>query len=134
MQAKGSDTVPDISNYDYNILDYIHSSEEPVSKDEISVKFGAAGRAAVSNLVSRKLLAVEINGDSILDRDDDSPLKFTDAGLIAHQSYRYDRQLKGKERFKEQATGFILGCLATAIAFLTEEYLWPAILQALSSS
>lgn len=125
--------MPEISNYDYSILEYIRDSEDPVTLDEISVKFGDAGRAVADDLIVRKLLTVEITEGSPLDRSDDSPLRMTDSGLIVCQSYKYDRQLKGKELIKERVVNFLLGCLATAIAFLTEEYLWPVILQALSS-
>lgn len=119
--------MSDISNYDYRILDYICSSDKPVSPYEITAKFGDAGRAAASDLVSRKLLTVESTGESILDRDPASPYKLTNSGLVAHQSYMYDRQLETRERWKERIVGYLWGLLTSAVTYLLTVHLIPAI-------
>ena len=119
--------MSDISNYDYIILDYILSSDEPVSPDEITAKFGAAGRAVASTLVSRKLLTVESTEGSFFDRDDASPMKLTGSGLAAHQSFKYDRQLQTRERWKERIVGYLWGLLTSAVTYLITVHLIPAI-------
>lgn len=110
-----------ISDYDYKILKFIYDSKAPVTEKMILRKFHNLGLAVTKDMISRKLLTLDFVGDSILDRNDDSPLKLTSSGLSAYQSYKHDDRLKGWAVWKER----LYGALIALALDLIREFLFP---------
>ena len=125
MEPKGSDTVPDISDYEYRILKYIHDSPDPVTEELIQRKFKPSGLAVTKDMISHKLIVLQFTGDSILDRDDDSPLKLTDSGLAAYQSYTHDNSRKKLSVWKERLYGFLIAIVLEWV----KDFLYPEFIE-----
>ena len=122
-----------MDNYDFKIMNFICSSTSDVVRmSDISVKFGAAGRESAVSLCKNKLLSWAYSEDDIFSHDEYGIIKPTQKGLLEYERFKYNRQLRKTEVWRERLLGGITGSVISALGFIVKEYLWPLILQLLS--
>lgn len=128
--------MPDfsISEYDYKILNYIAKSKKSVYLTDIKNKFknySDLGVLTVNSLVGRGLIYWRQSTES--ESNNVCSLSLSDKGRLIHSNYTYKGLLENKERLKERIIGFISGTTLSALGFFAKEFLWPLIIQKLSS-
>lgn len=114
-----------ISNFDYKILKFVSNSQDEVVMQDIINKFSDAGKQAAINLCSSKLLYWCYNDDCW--HDYSCRVVMTDHGKLALAEYKYDKQLKNAELWRERIISYILGIATSATVWIITEYLIPSL-------
>ena len=116
-----------MNNFDFKILDYICSADEPVRMSDITAKFGTAGHEAAVQLRKDRLISWDLCDDDPFCHDEYGIVEPTDKGILEHQRYSYDSQLSLRELWINRILGYIAGISSTVIVYLITEYLLPLI-------
>lgn len=90
---------------------------------DVLSKFGKAGRTSAVSLCQEHLISWDSSDDDSFAHDDSCRIKPTDKGILENERYKYIRQLKSSEIWKERIFGFLSGVLATAVADLIIKHL-----------
>ncbi len=117
-----------MDNYDYKIMNFICSSTSDVVRmSDISVKFGAAGRESAVSLCKNKLLSWAYSEDDIFSHDEYGIIKPTPKGLLEYERFKYNRQLRKGEVWRERIFGYVIGVLTPVTAYLITEFVIPLL-------
>ena len=117
-----------ISNYEYKILKYVSESKENITMQDILNKYSSAGKQAALNMCKSKLLYWSFdNEEDILAHNDSCRVVLTEKGKLTAAEFKYDKQLKNIELWRERIVSYLLGVATPITVWLITDYLVPLL-------